>query len=74
MFRLRDVRLLETKYFITCLFSLEAITKVFAVSWGLPAAGSIVFDAVVRSMLLYGLECIQLTQVEQNKIDALQIK
>ena len=33
-----------------------------------------VYDAVIRSKLLYGLECIQLTQVEQDRIDAFQMK
>ena len=33
-----------------------------------------VFDAIVRSKLLYGLECVQLTQVEQDRVDAYQMK
>jgi len=33
-----------------------------------------VYDAIVKSKLLYGLECIQLTQVEQNRLDAYQMK
>ena len=32
-----------------------------------------VYDAIVRSKLLYGLECIQLTPVEQSKLDAFQM-
>lgn len=33
-----------------------------------------VFDAVIRSKLLYSLECIQLTTAEQDRIDAFQTK
>ena len=33
-----------------------------------------VFDGTVRSKLLYGLECVQLTQVEQDRVDAYQMK
>jgi len=33
-----------------------------------------VFDAIIRSKLLYGLECIQLTPVEQDKLNAFQMK
>ena len=33
-----------------------------------------VYDAIVKSKLLYGLECIQLTHVEQNRLDAYQMK
>jgi len=33
-----------------------------------------VFDAVIRAKLLYSLECIQLTAVEQERLDAFQTK
>ena len=33
-----------------------------------------VYDAVIRYKLLYGLECIQLTQAELDRIDAFQMK
>ena len=33
-----------------------------------------VFDAVIKSKILYGLESIQLTQAEQSRLDALQMK
>lgn len=33
-----------------------------------------VYNAVIRSKLLYGLEGVQLTQSERNKLDAFQIK
>jgi len=33
-----------------------------------------VFDAIIRAKLLYSLECIQLTAVEQDRIDAFQTK
>ena len=32
------------------------------------------FDAIIRSKLLYSLECIQLTRVEQARLDAFQMK
>ncbi len=32
-----------------------------------------VYNSVIRSKLLYGLECIELTQVEQDKLDAFQM-
>ncbi len=34
----------------------------------------IVYSSVSRSKLLYGLECLELTQAEQDKLDAFQIK
>ena len=33
-----------------------------------------VFHSIIRSKLLYGLECIQLNQAERNKLNAFQIK
>ncbi len=33
-----------------------------------------VYNSVSRSKLLYGLECLELTQAEQDKLDAFQIK
>lgn len=33
-----------------------------------------VYDAIIRSKLLYGLECVQLTPAEQARIDAFQMK
>ena len=33
-----------------------------------------VYDAIIRSKLLYGLECIQLANVEQDKLNAFQMK
>ena len=33
-----------------------------------------VLDAIIRSKLLYGIECIQLTQADQDRIDAYQMK
>ncbi len=33
-----------------------------------------VYNSVIRSKLLYSLECIELTQAEQDKIDAFQMK
>ena len=33
-----------------------------------------VFHSIIRSKLLYGLECIQLNQTERNKLNAFQIK
>ena len=33
-----------------------------------------VFDSVIRSKLAYGLECLQLNEVERNRIDAFQMK
>ena len=32
------------------------------------------YDAIIRSKLLYGLECIQLTEAEIHELDAYQIK
>ena len=40
-----------------------------SISWKLR-----VFNSIVKSKLMYGLETIQLTQGEQNKIDAFQMK
>ena len=33
-----------------------------------------VFDAILKTKLLYGLETMQLTIAEQNKLDAFQVK
>ena len=34
----------------------------------------LIFDAVIKSKLLYGMETLQLTEALSNKIDAFQIK
>ena len=32
------------------------------------------YNSVIRSKLLYGLDCLELTQAERDKFDAFQIK